>query len=194
MKVALYTRVSTEDQSTERQIAELREYAKGRGWDLGEIYTENASGTNNKRKEFQAMLAAARAKKFDILLVWKLDRLSRSLRDLVTTLQELDEIGVQFVSLKDQIDLTTSAGRLMLHIVGAFAQFEADLIRERVRSGLENARRKGVVLGRPRSLSDEALDAIKELRSRGATIDTIAARLQIPRATVGRTVKVIGRK
>jgi len=189
MRVAIYTRVSTDGQSTERQVVELKEYAAGRKWEVQTIYTENASGTTSKRSAFQQMLKEARAKHFDVLLVWKLDRLSRSLKDLIGTLQELNELGVQFVSLKDQIDFTTSAGRLMFHMIGAFAQFETDLIKERVVSGLNNARRKGVILGRPKEIPDETVTEILQQRSNGYSIRQISQAVGVPRSSVGRIIK-----
>ena len=99
------------------------------------------------------MLKDARSKRFDVVLCFKMDRLCRSLRDLVITLQDLTELGVEFVAIKDQIDLTTASGRLMTHLLGAFAEFEASLIRERVMSGLANAKAKGKKLGRPRTIN-----------------------------------------
>jgi DNA invertase Pin-like site-specific DNA recombinase len=152
MKIAIYARVSTTDkgQDITMQTSQLREYCTSRQWDVFREYIdEGISGSKIDRKALNELLSDARQRKFDIVLVWKLDRFSRSLKDLVCTIQELQELKIDFVSYKDNIDLTTSAGKLMLHIIGAFAEFERDIIKERVKAGLVNARRKGVKLGRP---------------------------------------------
>jgi Resolvase, N terminal domain len=132
------------------QVSELREYAQRRGLQVVGEYVDIASGATDSRPELNKVLALAKQRKIDTLLVWKTDRLGRSLRHLVNTIGELDAWGVAFLSLKDDLDFSTPAGRLMFNVIGAMAQFERDLIRERVRSGMANAKRKGVKLGRRR--------------------------------------------
>jgi len=168
MKVAIYARVSTLDkgQDISMQTSQLRDYCKAREFVVYKEYIDNGiSGSKIDRKAFQELLNNARHKKFDAVIVWKLDRFSRSLKDLINTLQELSELKIDFVSYKDNLDLTTSAGKLMLHIIGAFAEFERDIIRERVKAGLVNAQRKGKKLGKPAFpdyLKERIIEAKKE--------------------------------
>ena len=185
-KVALYVRCSTADQKTDLQLRELGEYVKQKGWTIYETYEDKATGTNTKRPMFQKMMADARAGHFDTLICWKLDRMARSLRDLILTLQELSELGVTFVSVKDQLDLGSSAGRLMLHIIGAFGEFEASIIRERVRAGV---RAKIAKTGRwgPKRTRDDS--AVSKLRSEGFSVRQIAKRLGISPSSVARSLK-----
>jgi DNA invertase Pin-like site-specific DNA recombinase len=184
-RVAIYLRVSTQDQSTDLQRSELMFYVKARGWDLIEIYEDKATGTNKNRPLLKELMHDASSRKFDIVLCWKLDRFARSLKDLITMLQELTELGVDFVSLKDQIDLTTASGRLMLHIIGAFGEFEASLIRERVRAGIANARSKGKILGRPKLRDD---NHINTLRAQGQSLRRIAVTLGTSLGSVQRAL------
>lgn len=180
-RIAVYLRVSTQDQSTELQKREILQYVQSRGWGPPQIYEDKATGTNANRPMLKALLGDCRERKVDVVIAWKLDRFFRSLKDLVTTLQELTELGIDFISLKDHIDLSTSSGRLMMHMLGAFAEFEASLIRERVRAGLRNARAKGKVLGRPKERDD---DRIHLLRYQGVSIKQIARELGIAKSTV----------
>lgn len=168
----MYCRVSTLDQSNEAQKRELLAYCSSRGWAVTAIYEDQKSGTTTNRPAFQKLMKDAHAKTFDRVVVFKIDRMARSLRDLIVTLQELIDLDVEFVSIRDHIDLTTSAGRLMFNILGAFGQFEAELIRERTVSGLRNAKAKGKRLGRPPTIDAKAVIA---RRKRGAKIRDIAA-------------------
>lgn len=171
VRVGIYVRVSTQEQSCELQTRELTDHVKARGWQLHHIYEDKATGTNGNRPQLKLLLADARERKIDLVICWKLDRFFRSLKDLVTVLQELSELGVGFVSLRDSVDLTTATGRLMLHMIGAFAEFEANLIRERVRAGLMHAKQKGKQLGRPKRRDDAK---ILNLRREGWSVREIA--------------------
>lgn len=184
-RIAVYLRVSTIDQSTSLQSREIQEYLNARGLNSIRVYEDKASGTNSNRDQFKALMADARARRIDLVIVWKLDRFARSLKDLITHLQEFSELGVEFISLRDQIDLTTSAGRLMTHIIAAFAEFEASIIKERVRAGLANAKAQGRALGRPRTV-DSAMAV--ELRSQGLSLSQIAKRLGVSKAAVHKTL------
>jgi DNA invertase Pin-like site-specific DNA recombinase len=184
-RVGIYVRVSTPDQSCELQRRELEEFVRFRGWSIHNIYEDTATGTNGDRPEFKRLMEEAHEGTFEILLCWKLDRVFRSLKGLVDTLQDLTEFGVEFVSFKDQIDLTTSSGRLMTHILAAFAEFEASLIRERVKAGIENARRKGKRLGRPKTCDHEA---IRKHRKQGCSYRKIAKDLNVSVASVQRAL------
>jgi len=186
-KVAIYIRVSTQEQSFELQRRELETYAANRGLVIFKIYEDKATGTNGNRPAFKDLMSDVRAGKVDLVITWKLDRLFRSLRDLILTLQELTDLNVGFMSLKDQIDLSTSAGKLMLHIIGAFAQFEADLIRERVRAGIANARANGTRLGR-RPFINRSL--VANLRSQGWSLGKIAKHLNVSKTAVHKTLSL----
>jgi DNA invertase Pin-like site-specific DNA recombinase len=150
LRCVFYVRISTlnHHQTVEPQLNDLRPFAESRGWDLVETYTDTCSGKKDKRPELNRLMADAKQRKFDVLCVWKLDRFARSLAHLVTAIAEFQSLGIAFVSLKDNIDLSTASGRLMFQIIGAMAEFEHSLIVERVNAGLRNARAKGKVLGR----------------------------------------------
>jgi DNA invertase Pin-like site-specific DNA recombinase len=168
-RVALYARVSTlNGQDPEMQLRELRELATRRGWTIAEEYTDQGiSGSRESRPALNRLMADAHTRRFDAVLVWKLDRFGRSLKHLVTAIADFEALGVAFVSLRDNLDLSTPSGRLMFQIIGAMSEFERSLIQERVRAGLRNARAKGKKFGRPRVPVDAR--AIAELRSRGAS-------------------------
>ena len=186
-RVALYARVSTANghQDPEMQLRELREFVERRGWQIaGEYVDRGVSGSKDRRPALDQMMAAAQGRKFDVLVVWKLDRFARSLKHLVNALAEFEALGIAFVSLRDNLDLTTPSGRLMFQIIGAMAEFERALIQERVRAGLRNAKAKGVRLGRPRVfVSESRIDA---LRASGASWRAIAKELGIALGTVHR--------
>jgi DNA invertase Pin-like site-specific DNA recombinase len=189
-RIALYARVSTSGghQDPEMQLRELREYAERRGWEIVETYTDaGVSGSKDSRPALNRLMADACQRRFDAVLVWKLDRFGRSLRHLVNSLAELEAIGVAFVSIRDSLDLSTPSGRLMFQIIGAMAEFERALVQERVRAGLRNARAKGRRLGRPRADIDEA--QIAELRHSGASWRTVAKALGVGVATAYRLAR-----
>lgn len=149
MRVALYARVSTlNGQNPETQLIELREYAARREWQVaGEYVDAGVSGSKDSRPSLNRLMAHAHQRRFDAILVWKLDRFGRSLKHLVTAIAELEALGVTFVSLKDNWDLSTPSGRLMFQIVGAMAEFERSLIVERIKAGMRR-RLEGLPLGR----------------------------------------------
>src|SRR5271157_574854 len=182
MNTALYARVSTRDkgQDPEMQLTELREFIAKRGWQLaGEFVDVGVSGSKDSRPQLDAMMRLAKSRKLDVIAVWKLDRFGRSLRHLVDSLEELKAVGCAFVSLRDNLDLSTPAGRMMFHVIGAMAEFERELIRERVRAGLAHARSKGQKLGRPRVRRDRDHDAktIRKMRAEGQSYSEIADEL-----------------
>jgi DNA invertase Pin-like site-specific DNA recombinase len=186
-RVALYARVSTNGhgQDPEMQLRELHEYADRRGWPVVDEYIDRGvSGAKASRPALNRLMADAQRRKIDTVLVWKLDRFGRSLRHLVNAIAELEVLGVAFVSLRDNLDLTTPSGRLMFQIIGAMAEFERSLIQERVRAGLRNAKAKGKKLGRPRVYVDES--KIEALRGSGASWREIAKQLGLGVGTVHR--------
>jgi len=149
MRVGLYARVSTQDQQTiPMQTRALREYASRRGWKIALQVKEIGSGAI-RRERREKLLEAARRREIDVVLVWQMDRWGRSVADLLATLRELEHLGVGFVSLTEALDLTTPAGRAMAGLLAVFAEFEREILRERVRAGLVHARQNGQRLGRP---------------------------------------------
>lgn len=149
-RCGIYARCSTEEQSTDSQVASLKEFAAARGWVIQKIYEDRGiSGAKGKRPGLDAMWADCRRRAVDLVLIVALDRLARSLKQLIEALDEFGRLGIDFVCLKQDIDSTNSASRLLFHIVGAVAEFERDLIRERTIAGMAEARRKGIHIGRP---------------------------------------------
>src|SRR5271154_101659 len=185
-QVALYARVSTlNNQDPEMQLSELREYAGRRGWQIVEEFIDQGvSGCKESRPALNRLMSDACRRRFDAILVWKIDRFGRSLKHLVNSLAELAALGVAFVSLRDNIDLSTPSGRLMFQIIGAMAEFERALIQERVRAGIRNARAKGRQLGRPRVIVDAS--RIADLRARGNSWSQIQAKLGVSKGTAQR--------
>jgi DNA invertase Pin-like site-specific DNA recombinase len=185
-RVALYARVSTctGQQDPELQLRELREYARLRGLTIVGEYVDRISGSKDSRPALNRLMADASQRKFDAVLVWKLDRFGRSLRHLVNALAELEALGLTFISLRDNLDLSTPSGRLMFQIIGAMAEFERSLIQERVKAGLRNAKAKGRRLGRPRADINE--DDVLALRKSGASWRTIAEKLGVGLGTAHR--------
>jgi DNA invertase Pin-like site-specific DNA recombinase len=150
MRAAVYARVSTFEQEPENQLAELRRYAAAREWTITEYVDRGISGAKDRRPALDRLLIDARRRRVDVVVCWRLDRLGRNLRHLITLLEELQALGVAFVSLAEGIDATTPAGKLQMHILGAIAEFERARIAERVKAGLQRARMQGKRLGRPR--------------------------------------------
>ena len=186
-RVALYARVSTANghQDPEMQLRELREFVERRSWQIiGEYVDRGVSGSKDRRPALDQMMAAAQGRKFDVLLVWKLDRFARSLKHLVNALADFEALGIAFVSLRDNLDLTTPSGRLMFQIIGAMAEFERALIQERVKAGLRNAKAKGVRLGRPRVFVAES--RVEALRASGTPWRAIAKELGVGIGTARR--------
>jgi putative DNA-invertase from lambdoid prophage Rac len=182
MNAAIYARVSAFDQQPENQLQELRRYAEARGWTATEFVDRGISGAKDKRPALDALLRDAKRRKFDVVVCWRLDRLGRNLRHLVTLLEDLQSLGVAFVSLGEGIDCTTPAGKLQLHILAALAEFERERIRERVLAGLARAKAQGVKLGRPRrEIDPQRLATVAGLPTREA-----ARRLGVPRSTLQR--------
>jgi DNA invertase Pin-like site-specific DNA recombinase len=184
-RAGLYARVSTNDQQTlPMQNRALREYAARRGWAIARQVREVGSGAVERQAREQLM-EAARRREIDVVLLWRLDRWGRSVTDLLASLQELEHLGVGFVSLTEALDLTTPAGRAMAGLLAVFANFERDILRERVRAGLEHARQNGKRLGRPMTAGLHAAE-IRKLYRAGIAKAEIARRLQIGRTSVRR--------
>jgi putative DNA-invertase from lambdoid prophage Rac len=192
MKVGIYARVSTHDQQTLKlQLEAMRKYAKSRKWTVALEVRDVGSGASERPKRDE-LLAAARRREIDAVLVWKLDRWGRSLPDLVVTLRELSELGVPFISLTEALDLSTPSGRAMVGLLSVFAEFERDLLKERVKVGIAQARAEGRVGGRPKTAALQAAEAQK-LFKKGLSKSEIARRLKIGRTSVRRLLEQAGR-
>src|SRR6202050_3320552 len=173
LRVGLYARVSTHDQQTlPLQIRAMREYAAKRGWTIVAQMREVGSGAAQRERR-TTLIAAARRREIDVVLVWRLDRWGRSVADLVSTLQELQHLHVGFVSLSAALDLTTPAGRAMAGLLAVFAEFERAILRARVRAGLAHARQNGKKLGRPITAGIHA-DQVRKLHRAGVSKAEIA--------------------
>jgi putative DNA-invertase from lambdoid prophage Rac len=184
-RAGLYARVSTDDQQTlAMQSRAMREYASRRGWTIAMQVREVNSGAA-KREAREKLLGAARRREIDLVLVWRLDRWGRSVTDLLATLQELEHLGVGFVSLTEALDLTTPAGRAMAGLLAIFAEFERETLRERTRAGLEQARQNGKRLGRPVTAARHAAE-VRKLYRAGISKSEIARRVPIGRTSVRR--------
>jgi len=185
LRAALYARVSTNDQQTlAMQNRAMREYAARRGWTIAMQVREVNSGAA-RREAREKILEAARRREIDIVLVWRLDRWGRSVTDLLVTLQELEQLGVGFVSLTEALDLTTPGGRAMAGLLAIFAEFEREVLRERTKAGLAHARASGKRLGRPATAAIHAAE-IRKLHRAGVSKSEISRRLQIGRTSVRR--------
>lgn len=184
-RAALYARVSTNDQQTlPMQLRALREYVSRRGWTIAmQVREVNSGGVRREARE--QLMEAARRREIDIVLVWRLDRWGRSVTDLLATLQELEHLGIGFVSLTEALDLTTPAGRAMAGLLAIFAEFEREILRERTRAGLAQARQNGKRLGRPATAAVHAA-AIRKLHRAGVAKAEIARCLHIARTSVRR--------
>ncbi len=187
MKVALYCRVSTahNGQSPEMQLRELRDYCQRRGWEVSGEYVDNGvSGAKESRPELNRLMADAHRRRLSAVVCWKFDRFARSVSHLLRALETFRALGIEFVSLSEQVDTSTATGKMVFTVLGAVAELERSLIAERVKAGLRNAKAKGKRLGRPRVAVDAA--KIAALRTQGLAWAKIAERLGIGEGTVRR--------
>lgn len=188
MKVAIYARVSTRDkQDPDTQVRELKRYCVARGLKIAFTITDKASGSITDRPGLNQILELVRQRKIDGVVVLKLDRLFRSLKNLIQTLEEFEALKVKLIAVRDQVDMTTPSGRLFIQVIGALGEFERELIRERVILGLENAKAKGIKLGRPKSTPKET--EIKKLRKQGLSYQAIQSKLHTSKGAVWRALQ-----
>jgi DNA invertase Pin-like site-specific DNA recombinase len=176
VRAALYARVSTTEQTPENQLIALRAFAAARGWQVVEFVDHGISVGRDRRPALDALLAAVRARRVDVVICVKLDRLARSTRHLVTLAADLEALGVDLVAIDQAVDTTTPSGRLLFHMLAAIAEFERDLIRERVMAGLQRAKAQGRHLGRPRQHSID-VSAARALIAEGLSLRAVARRL-----------------
>ncbi|MEY3695390.1 MAG: hypothetical protein RL083_1215 [Pseudomonadota bacterium] len=193
-RIALYARVSTDKQTVENQLIELRSLCERLGYSIVQEYTDNGiSGAKgrNDRPALDAMLKAATQRKFDMVMCWSIDRLGRSLQNLVEILNELQALGIDLYFQQQGMDTSTPSGRMIFSVFGAIGEFERNLIRERVLAGQQRAKANGVKLGRPSKMNDGMKSAVKLLREKGMGIKQIARELQIGVGTVYSIVQLV---
>jgi DNA invertase Pin-like site-specific DNA recombinase len=191
VSAAIYARVSTLNggQDPTMQTRELKEYCQRRGWDVFDCYVDNGvSGKKDSRPQLNRMMQDAHERRFDALVVWRFDRFARSVSHLLRALETFSTLGIQFVSLQEQVDTSTPTGKMVFTVLGAVAELERNLIVERVRAGLRHARAKGKRLGRPRKSIDAAV--VRSLRAGGASWRTIARTMRVSVGTVFGAAKV----
>jgi DNA invertase Pin-like site-specific DNA recombinase len=188
MRVGIYARVSTVEQSAQMQLEEPRAYCIRRGWEVGEEFIDSGiSGSKDSRPALNRLLVGAKRREFDAVLVYRYDRFARSLRSLVNALSEFDALGIHFVSLHEGVDTSTPNGRLVFGIFASIAEFERELIRSRVRSGLASARARGKKLGRPHVFVDRR--KVIELRQKGFSWAAVAKQMGLGEGTVYRAAR-----
>ncbi len=184
-RVALYARVSTLDkgQDPETQLVQLREYAKARNFEVITEFIDYASGTSEDRTQYKLMMAAAKKRKIDMVLVWRYDRFARSTQALVNALKEFQSLGIDFISYQENIDTTTPTGELIFHVMASLAQFESSLISQRVKAGMARAKAQGKRIARP-PIAKELQAKIIELQKEGLSMNKISKTLGIAYGTV----------
>lgn len=183
MRIVIYARVSTKDQSCDLQLRDLRSYCAARGFALLREYVDvGESGAKDSRPQLNELMAAARKRQLDAVIVWRFDRFARSTKHLLLALEEFRSLGIQFISYQENIDTSSPLGQALFTIVAAVAQLERDLIRERVSAGIRNARASGKQLGRPRRVVNH--DEVRRLRANGVSIRQIAQKLGVGYGTV----------
>lgn len=188
MKVALYARVSTNGQDPEVQLAALRTHAQQRSWEIVEDFVDHGfSGAKERRPALDRLMKSAWTGRFQAVLVWRFDRFARSVKHLITALEQFRGLNVNFISLQEQFDTSTPIRHAMFTIIGAMAQLERDIIRERVKAGLAQARAKGVRLGRPTVQLN--LAALALLQDQGLSLPEMARQLRCSRSTVKRRLR-----
>ena len=184
MKVALYTRVSTQDQSTDLQRSDLKRYCEQRGLEIYKEYCDQGfSGTKDQRPALNELMEDARKRKFDAVLCWRFDRFARSTKHLITALEEFRHLGIDFISYQENIDTSSPLGKAMFTIASAIAELERSIILERVRAGLRRAKDNGKKLGRPKRLNLNVQE-IQKMRDQGLSFSKIARRVGACPATI----------
>ena len=193
MRVAIYARVSTKDQSCDLQVRDLRTYCTARKFTIFREYIdEGESGAKNSRPELDKLMADARKRKFDLVVVWRFDRFARSTKHLLLALEEFRSLGIQFISYQENIDTSSPLGQALFTIVAAVAQLERDLIRERVNAGIRHARACGKQLGRPRRVVSQ--DEIVKLKTEGFSLRRIAEALGVSYGTIRARLQQVSEK
>jgi len=180
-RATIYARVSTREQNVDMQLIDLRSYAQARGLNVIQEYIDYASGSKNDRENYQKLFNDVRKRRTDIVLVWKFDRFARSTKELINALEEFKNLGVDFISYKENIDTSTHMGKILFTIISAFAEFEKAVLRERVISGMDKARAKGIEFGRPKIPPFKIKEA-KEMKAAGVNWKEICKKLGISKS------------
>jgi DNA invertase Pin-like site-specific DNA recombinase len=180
-RVSIYARVSTREQNPETQILDLRSFANARSFTIVNEYVDYASGGRSDRTNYQKLLDDVKKRRTDAVLVWKFDRFARSTKELINALEEFNALGVDFISYKENVDTTTPAGKILFTMISAFAEFEREIIRERVRAGMDKAKAKGKKLGRPR-IPLYKVNMALDMRGKGIDYKTVIRKLGISKS------------
>ena len=187
MKTAIYARVSTDEQTTDNQVLKLKQVADRNGWEVQAIYADTISGAKSKRPELDKLMKSVMRKEIDMVMVWSVDRLGRSLQHLTTLLSDIESKGIDLYLHQQNIDTSTPSGKMLFQLLGVFAEFERSMIRERVMAGLDRARSQGKRLGRP-PVPPITVDKIKRLREEGMSLRKIAKQVGISTSKVHQLV------
>jgi DNA invertase Pin-like site-specific DNA recombinase len=187
MKTAIYARVSTDEQTTDNQLIKLKQVAERNGWEVQAIYADAISGAKSKRPELDKLMKSVMRKEVDMVMVWSVDRLGRSLQHLTTLLSDIESKGIDLYLHQQNIDTSTPSGKMLFQLLGVFAEFERSMIRERVMAGLDRARSQGKKLGRP-PVPPITVDKIKRLREEGLSLRKIAKQVGISTSKVHQLV------
>lgn len=189
-RVIIYARVSTKEQNVDMQLIDLREYAKARKLNVVSEYIDYASGSRSDRENYRKLFDDVQKRKTDVVLVWKFDRFARSTKELIIALEEFNNLGVDFISYKENIDTSTPAGKILFTMISAFAEFERAIIRERVKAGMEKAKARGARIGRPK-IPPFTVKKVIELRNAGHPYREIIKKLKISKSTYYEIIKQV---
>ena len=188
--VIIYARVSTREQNVDMQITDLHQYAEARKLKVVREYVDYASGAKTDRTNYKKLFDDVRKRKTDVVLVWKFDRFARSTRELINALEEFNNLGVDFISYKENIDTSTPAGKILFTMISAFAEFERAIIRERVVAGMEKAKARGARIGRPK-IPPFTIEKVVEMRGRGSSYKEITKKLKISKSAYYKILQAV---
>jgi len=189
-RVIIYARVSTREQNVDMQITDLRQYAEARILKIVREYVDYASGAKSDRENYKKLFDDVRKRKTDIVLVWKFDRFARSTRELINALEEFNNLGVDFISYKENIDTSTPAGKILFTMISAFAEFKRAIIKERVIAGMEKAKAKGARIGRPK-IPPFTIEKVLEMRGLGCSYKEITKKLKISKSAYYKILQAV---
>jgi DNA invertase Pin-like site-specific DNA recombinase len=180
-RVIIYARVSTKEQNIDMQLIDLKQYAEARGLNIVREYIDYASGSKSDRVNYKKLFDDVRKRKTDSVLVWKFDRFARSTKELINALEEFNNLGVDFISYKENVDTSTPAGKILFTMISAFAEFERSIIRERVIAGMEKAKLRGAKIGRPK-IPPFTIQKLIDMRKNGYNYKEIIKKLKISKS------------
>jgi len=191
-RVIIYARVSTKEQNVDMQLIDLKQYAEARRLNIVREYIDYASGSKTDRVNYKKLFDDVRKRKTDSVLVWKFDRFARSTKELINALEEFNNLGVDFISYKENIDTSTPAGKILFTMISAFAEFERAIIRERVKAGMEKAKLRGARIGRP-TIPPFTIKKVIEMRAAGIYYKDIIKKLKLSKSAYYSILKNISR-